>query len=481
MTSRVRVRGVAATAITKILLDHGYRIVQASDIIRRRFNILLDTDPADVTVKDSDRDELLVLGFYGHADKVYDLIVDELKYVFKWVSPIGLHSVHVGIVTDRKNNTCVVELRDNLKGYLPDCELERGKKVVVGVSKAPIKPGEKIILTRNFRIVGEYAALIYGKPILSISEHVRDRERREYLLAIAMSKTMGSGYGVHLRSSSMYASRENLESEIDLLMKKMSELLSRAREANKPAELYEGEFIGLIGLTSEAKKRLDTIRDRVIPTVRGHHSLKYVNDSLSDLVDYAEILLSLNARRDLVERALNKYIMDKNKPETLIKIIHYKPSGKYLQLTPGTIHSISEENDRFILVVKRIFRSEGVYDGLGIEKKPGDTDYMILSSDSWIISHNYFRDNKWLGTYININTPPEILPRLIKYHDLLIDVVIYNDYKVEIIDLKDFEKYCSEGIISEELCLRAKSIAEEVVSNPEKYVYRKKDGAGGGI
>lgn len=52
---RVRIRGKYATAISKLVLDLGYTIVQASDVIISRFGINVDNSAPDVTIKDSER------------------------------------------------------------------------------------------------------------------------------------------------------------------------------------------------------------------------------------------------------------------------------------------------------------------------------------------------------------------------------------------------------------------------------------------
>ena len=187
---RVRVRGIAATALTKILLDHGYRIVQASSIIRERFGLKEDYGAADVTVKDAGYDELLVLGFYGKADEVYRVLTDSLEYVFKWVSPVGLHSIYKGRVKSREDDKCIVDL-GGVEGILYNCRHSEGSEVLVGVEKPCIKPYEKPRLTYRLRIVGEYVSLIHGSPSITISEHIRDRGKRDYLVAIATASSFG--------------------------------------------------------------------------------------------------------------------------------------------------------------------------------------------------------------------------------------------------------------------------------------------------
>jgi len=60
----VRVRGIYSTAVSKLLLEEGFKLVEASDKIIERLNIPIDTSPCDATVKDTENpDEILVLGF----------------------------------------------------------------------------------------------------------------------------------------------------------------------------------------------------------------------------------------------------------------------------------------------------------------------------------------------------------------------------------------------------------------------------------
>lgn len=470
--AKVRVRGITATAVSKILIDKGHDIVQASPIIRERFNIPLDTSPAEVTVKDAGQDELLVIGFPGPAEKILNDLIEALEYPFIYRARLGLHSVHIGIVEKKNRDECIVSLPNQQKGILPKCTQPEGAKILVSVVKTAIKPNEKNILSRNIRVIGKYVALIYGQPELSISEHIRDREKREELLAIAAAKIFGTGLGVHLRSNSMYASREDIEKEIDALREYLNNIIDSSRkEIDQPVALYEGEHISIIGLTSEAKKKLDYYRKLVIPTIDGHHSLKTLGDTLSEIVDFSEKLLEQGISGEIINKAINEYILSKNKPPTKIRIQHIKPNGETLFLTPGILYERIVQDNGEKLIIRREFKSPGVYDGLNIEKKPGDIDYMVVEPGSWMISHNYYRGDTWLGSYININTPPEILPRLIKAHDLLIDIIVKPGEEPEIIDREELEALYKAGIIPEKLYIKALETGEKALSTIEKHIY----------
>ena len=275
---RVRVRGIAATAITKLLLDKGHSIVQASKVIQERFGIPFNPAPADVTVKDGGADELVVIGFPREAETVLNDIVSEIKYVFKWHPQLNLYSIVVGRVLDIIGNECIVELPFNSKGILEKCSNRKpGELVTVSIIKPAVKPGEKIFLTRTLRVIGEYVSLIYGDHRLSISEHIRDPNRRRELLALATSAILGKGFGIHLRSSSAYASNEDIINEIEVLENRLKGIINKSLNVSEPSVVYDGELVSVIGLTSPAKQKLDFIRNTVIPTIMYHHSLSLIH------------------------------------------------------------------------------------------------------------------------------------------------------------------------------------------------------------
>lgn len=469
---RVRVRGLAATALSKLLIDKGYSIVQASSIIRNRFGLNIDNSPADVTVKDSNEDEILVIGFYDKAKRVYEDIVNELEYVFKWFSEIGLYSIYIGVVVDKQNSDCLVDL-GSTRGLLSNCRHNIGDKVVVSVIKSPLKPGELAKLSYSLRIVGEYVSLIHGSSQITFSEHIRDKVKRDYLLTLVVSKLIGSDLGIHFRSSSMYANEQDILNEIDTLRKILIKILEDCKFREKaPRRIYDGEFIGLIGLTSLAKVKLDNLRNTVVPTIPYHHSLKTIGGIYSELIDFIEKVISnINISRNDLEKSIIDYLYEKLLQNPRIGLIHIKPNGSRYKLTPGYIHSIDKTSNGLKITMKRTIRTSGLYNGLDIEKREGDTDYMFLETNNWFISHNYFREKNWIGSYININTPPEITPEYIKYHDLLIDIVIKPGEEPKIIDIEDFNKYCNMELISEKICKTTLSKVNEIMNSINKYIY----------
>ncbi|MEM4756998.1 MAG: DUF402 domain-containing protein [Desulfurococcaceae archaeon] len=465
----VRIRGIFATALTKILIDSGMKIVEASDKVQERMHIAYDTSPCDVTVKDGDyQDELLVIGFSEKARNVYNILVENLKYVLKWISPIELHSVYIGIVKEKRGDTCLVDIGERV-GSLAPCKENIGEKITVGVRRAPLYPGEELILTKNFRIIGKYVALLHGEPKISFSEHIRDRDTRARLSTIAASKLMNTGLGVHFRSSSKYASKEDIINELNFLFEEYKRIFLKVENANEPAKIYPGEFIGILGLTSLAKQILDNIRNTVYPTIPRHHTYKALG--YADLVDMAECILREQCDRASVWRGFTKFVLSKISEKRTIELIHIKPSGERVYLSPGDVVKISHEDGDVELVIKRVFTSPGIYDGIGVEKKPGDVDYLVINSRKSFIIHNYYRGRTWLGSYININTPPEIAPGIVKYHDLLIDIVIKPDGDVKVVDKEEIDKYYDLGIITKELYELANNTVKTILKDAMSHIY----------
>lgn len=451
-------------------MDKGYSIVQASRIICERLGLEHDPSPADVTIKDSGEDELLVLGFYGHADKVFEDLADELGDVFRWASPVGLYSVHVGRIVDKRNDACIVEISGGQKGVLPRCGHEPGKLVAVSVVHPAIKPYEEIRLSREIRVVGEYVSLIHGSPRITVSEHIRDKDKRSHLVALATSKLIGTGLGIHLRSSAKYAGDEEIIEEIERLKTMLTEIVEKLGNTDEVAMIYPGEFIGLLGLTSTAKQRLDEYRGRVVPTVRSHHSYKTIGGWLSELVDYTEKLIEYGLiDSDRASTGMERYCLEKLVRQSSVKIVHVSPDGRRLILTPGRIADL--DRGRNMIILTRTMKSPGTYDGLNVEKKPGDIDYVVIRFGEWWISHNYCRGDEWLGTYVNINTPPEILPGVIKYHDLAIDVIIKKDNTAEIIDDDELRRLHEKKIVSKRLYEKALETAKRIAERPGEYIY----------
>ena len=460
---KVRVRGIYATALTKILLDKGFIIVQASPIIRQRFNIPENNVAPDLTIKTTDDPHtLLVIGFPQQVDETLRILREELKYIVVWVSKLGLYSTVIGRVIDRRGDECIVKLPFNLTGILGNCNDKPGSIIPVAIAKTATKPKERIMLTRNIRVIGYYAALIKGSNRITISEHIRDPERKAELITLS-SNIVREGYGVHWRSSAGRAEIQVLLRELEELKKEINNIIEKASKASEGEIVYEGEKIALITITSPAKQVLDTIRSEVVATIPGHHSYKALGGELSNIVDYAEKLVENEwITPEHAGKGVLYYIAEKLKNNKRIELIHVKPDGTAIRLTPGKPESVVVKNNHIIVELKRIIKTPGVYDGLKIEKEPGDYDIVRIDSSSWTIIHKYHdRYGNLKGEYININTPPEIGVDKIIYQDLALDIVKKPDGTIQLTDIEEYGKLVRDGIITKYIHEKVLEILEE--------------------
>lgn len=87
-----------------------------------------------------------------------------------------------------------------------------------------------------------------------------------------------------------------------------------------------------------------------------------------------------------------------------------------------------------------VFESEINHSKLGVIR-PGTISYEYYWLDRW---YNVFRfhepDGELRNYYCNLNLPPQFNDEILDYVDLEIDVLVSNDFEIEILDLDEFEE-----------------------------------------
>ncbi len=229
-------------------------------------------------------------------------------------------------------------------------------------------------------------------------------------------------------------------------------------------ESFRGPIIrARLGFPNDSKLKLDELRSKVAYTVPYHHYCRAGGEGLSSMVSFAE---------DLVERGLIpaeemskmfKEQLNQTAPRigVLVKVIHMKINGKRISIGPCKV--IRKEDGKVLL--RRRILAPGVYDGLNVEKSPGD--YAITEVERfrpWMKTSYYSISGKLKGHYYNISTPLSLYPDHIHYFDLEVDVAVKPNSKAEIIDADLLERAFEENRLRRELKDRALRIAEELAS-----------------
>jgi protein associated with RNAse G/E len=205
---------------------------------------------------------------------------------------------------------------------------------------------------------------------------------------------------------------------------------------------------------------MDKLRDSVTPTLRGHHFYKSCGGRVSAALEMAEKLLEEGQDRSEVENAFREQILSEFPEEgTLVDVEHVKLSGIVFHLGQATVKSLNNEQIKY----GRMMRSNGLYDGLDVEKEVEDRAESEAKIGEWWITTKYFsKDGELKGTYINVNTPIEIYPNAIRYVDLEVDVSIRPDGTTKVLDMEKLEKALEKGFISKTLFATVKEKAKEI-------------------
>ncbi len=461
---RVRIRGIYATALTKWALEQGFQVVQPSNVIADRFGLPQLELPADVTIKDSESDhsEVLVVGYTWAVKQVLEKLSMLLPFSFYWISKLPLHSTVKAKVVGEIDGECYVEVKGVKSILVADECPEKDSMVVGGIVRPGVKPGELPRVVPGARVIGDYA-IIYeaDRPRTTVSEHVRDPMKRAELMSLASEYT-SKGLGIHWRSSSRHA-------DIDTLRKHILELYEKLREVKEEASkgdegVYsDGETVALLRLSRVDKERLDQLRGEVVPTAPWHHSVKSVASSMSIVIDYAEKLIQHNIDSHKLLIGLLDLYVEKLQQTRTIRLIHVKPDGTVIELGRARPTHVERTNNSLRIIVERTVKAKGIYDGLNVEKEPGDRIVTEIDTNSWVIIHRYYSlAGEHKGTYYNINTPPEISEDAIIYLDLEADVVKKPNGEIKIIDLEKLKKIYENGIITKEMFKKALDIINKL-------------------
>ncbi|RLE67794.1 MAG: hypothetical protein DRJ43_06765 [Thermoprotei archaeon] len=458
----VRVRGIYSTAITRLLLDEGIPVVDASMQILERFEgEAVSGGVALVTVKDrDDRRGLVVIGAKPLAEKVLNTLRSRLPLSPIRVMPVELYSTYLCRVVGSEGGLVLVELPEGVRGYL-EGQPRLEEFVVAHVVR--FKRGVPV-LRRGIMIVGNYARLVEGGRH-SVSEHIRGDERR-ILLSLAVRGGL-EGWGVRWRSSAKESRIEELLDELKSLKERGERVKRVAQTLKQPSKLTEGEVLAFVTLSLNDKLHLDEIRSRQVPTVKLHHFLKTCGERYSMLVDLAASLYHCCEPNCLSKYLLRGVLEDIRGGR--LELLHEKLDGSTFRIS-GTCEMVSRKP--LLLKLTRAIKGGGVYDGIGVPKEEGDRAVSLIAPFSHVLPHAYFNaEGDLKGVYVNINTPIEPNPpSTMWYIDAGIDVVWSEDRGVRTVDLEELEHYGSLGVVTSDAINLFKEIAAKAAAALEEKV-----------
>jgi protein associated with RNAse G/E len=207
-----------------------------------------------------------------------------------------------------------------------------------------------------------------------------------------------------------------------------------------------------------AQEVLDRIRAEIRPTVPGHHHLKCIDAQAVDSAEEGGGVLEEKASRLWEDLVYCHY--EKGK---LLSVEHAKPDGRAYRYRGTIVHFEPGK-----VVLERTFQPGGRYDALDVPKEQGDWGTAEFRQDVWhtVLSY-YARDGALKGRIYNINTPPQFFPDSIRYYDLEVDVVVWPEGRVAVVDQELLEEHWRKGIVTTALRDRAREEVETLLSHLE--------------
>ncbi|MBX5321552.1 MAG: DUF402 domain-containing protein [Candidatus Bathyarchaeota archaeon] len=460
---RAKVRGIYTTALTRLLLENGFQIVQPSQAIKNRFGIPDCNEPPDIKIKDRyDLQGVKAIGTAEAIAKFQSTVHAALEDAVTRKWNISVDGIYKGNIVGENENAVYVQIENGIVGALPKHEAPNRDKDKIIVQIQRKRMGRKTpVLTTQLKIVGNYAILVQ-KSNVGVSLQIRDIKKRAELYALG-KQLSPEDWGIIWREPAAHKSKDVLENEITALVRKVKTLNEKASSASASSLLVEGSYFMDVEFPYASKRKMDMLRASVTPTIDGHHFYKSCGGKVSAALESAEKLLEKGQSLGEVEELFKRQIQLEFPEEgSIVNVEHVKLSGAVFHLGQAVLEAINRGEIRY----SRTIKADGFYDGLGVAKEAGDKAASETKPGKWYITTNYYsKDGEWKGTYININTPVEIYPNTIRYIDLEVDVCVRTNSETKILDMEKLEKAMEKGIISRTLFEKIKANAEEIAKS----------------
>lgn len=457
-------RGIYTTAVTHLLGERGIEVVQASEPIRERFDDEFAFDPADVTVETTrDRQGVGVSGTPEGVDEVADVLEPLAIDTFRWDADAPRSAVFDTDVVETRGGGAVVDLGDRGRGYLSyddaDGYVDGGDRYRVQVTEpTPPWDDDRPRVEPTLEIRGGLLTLSRSRSGVSVAA---SGERATELVGMTdlLPTDLPDGWGLRWQRAALDADLDAMGAALERAVERaeaLEEELPEPEDTDAPAELATPEATAWLWFGRESRVALDEARRAVETTMPGHHRIKAATRAASAAVDFAEAVCDPAGEFPFgaVSRQFGPVSGDR------LSIGHGKPDGRLLTLGTGDVTEWDPEGK---ITLERRMRGGGSYDALGVPKEDGDVAVTKFREGRWWYPTTY-RDSEGSakGTYVNICTPVELFPDCARYVDLYVDVIRLPDGTVETVDEDELEDAVADGLVSEELSEKARSVASAV-------------------
>ena len=456
---RVRIRGIYATALTRLFREAGHEVVQPSQPIRERFEGEFAVEESDIAIATTD--DRQGIGIHGEStavDTATARLADLETDTFGWTAEMPREAVFAGQVTETLGSGAVVDCGAG-SGFLPYSNTEQrvddGDRVRVQVSDpSPPWSDDRPVLDTGLEVGGDLVRLVRDG---SVDRSTRPGTAAE--MTDLLPNDPPEGWRTRWTDASEQATFDTLSDALasanDRATAIDAALVDASETEDESGVLWDEPATTWLWFGRASRFELDEARRAVCPTMTGHHRIKAGSTDASAAVDFAEAVADPDALESEFpfETVVRQFGPAENDG---VRIVHGKPDGSRITLGEGIV----TDRDESSITVRREMTPGGTYDALDIERRAGDVAVTKLTEGKWWYPTVYRdTDGKRRGTYVNVCTPVEIFPDAARYIDLHVDVVKHGDGRVERVDDAELDAAVAEGHVSEALAETAREVA----------------------
>lgn len=453
----VRVRGIYATALTVLIRDAGFDVVDPSPPVRERIGGPFPAAVPTVRVESSaDRFGVQITGIPDHVARVSDALESLSGRSFAVSASLPSGVVRSGMIDRTSESGAIVSVGD-AEAFLPygrsDSYVSGGDRTPVQVIDpvAPWTPDRRPVVATRPRVPGIYLSLVRDEERSPIDAPEMELARMVELLDPAVPAPWS--VVVHRQANDVYLDilrreLERLEAERDAI----ETAFAAASDPDEPGGVYAPAATRWCRFGREARFALDEWRGKVTPTVGGHHRLKAADEAAGTAVDYLE-----HVDADIAFDPAATFACFGPAIGDRLRIDHGKPTGETIVLGRGEVIGHPQPD---AVTVRRELSAGGTLDALDVPIEAGDTaETTFVEGKRWAATVYRDADGDSKGTYANVSTPVEIFPDRVSYVDLYVDVIKTTDGTVAVVDDEELAAAADENVLADDIADEARTVA----------------------
>lgn len=260
---KIRLRGVYSLALSGLLREHGWQIVQPAEDLQAYIQSTHPPEPFDLQIYDrDDLQGIIVTGPEADVSALQKLLSQALPNVAFSTPPVRLEAIYLGLVRRRRAAGYAIDL-GGMDGFLPKSEavssLRPGEALRVQVCEIA-DAGEGVIVTTEISIAGRFAVLSSTKGV-GISREINDLQERERLIQLGR-RWLSHDWGIIWRTAAWGRDAQELQREIESLKQVWAQLDDHPCDGI-PGLLCPGTPTLIVEFPEESQRALDLWKSRL--------------------------------------------------------------------------------------------------------------------------------------------------------------------------------------------------------------------------